>query len=286
MPKLQLYNSVPEFLAHVGPSLRRDTSSQSLHSVLLSLAGRLVSHGQNATLLASAWDDRGEFEIAGLRTDPQRALVLSCAEPGIARRFAALLKDVDPEMPGANGPEATVDAFAAEWCRLQFRRIEIVMQLKLFELTKVIPPRQPEGAWRAASAADETLLACWNTEFFTEAVPHDPREEGEALARTIRSGIAGRRHFLWEVGGQAVCWVATPRETETERWIAPVYTPKAHRGQGYASALVAAVSQLFLGEGKSKCLLFTDAANPTSNGIYQALGYRPVAGFRQVSFVK
>jgi GNAT superfamily N-acetyltransferase len=57
--------------------------------------------------------------------------------------------------------------------------------------------------------------------------------------------------------------------------IGPVYTPPEQRRKGYASAAVATVSQLFLHAGARVCL-YTDQANPTSNGIYQAIGYQPV----------
>jgi predicted GNAT family acetyltransferase len=48
------------------------------------------------------------------------------------------------------------------------------------------------------------------------------------------------------------------------------------RGRGYASANVAAVSRNALEAGAFACMLYTDRANPTSNRIYQAIGYRPV----------
>jgi predicted GNAT family acetyltransferase len=57
--------------------------------------------------------------------------------------------------------------------------------------------------------------------------------------------------------------------------IGPVYTPPEHRRRGYAGAAVAQVSQLLRDAGARVCL-YTDQANPTSNGIYQAIGYRPV----------
>ena len=56
-----------------------------------------------------------------------------------------------------------------------------------------------------------------------------------------------------------------------------VYTPPGQRGRGYASALVAHVSQAQLDAGKRLCFLYTDMTNPTSNYIYQKLGYRRVA---------
>jgi predicted GNAT family acetyltransferase len=58
--------------------------------------------------------------------------------------------------------------------------------------------------------------------------------------------------------------------------ISTVYTPPALRGRGYASAMVAAASQHALDGGAAACTLNTDLANPTSNKIYQAVGYRPV----------
>ena len=55
--------------------------------------------------------------------------------------------------------------------------------------------------------------------------------------------------------------------------IGPVYTPRERRGRGFASSAVAEVAQRLASAGERVCL-FTDQANPTSNGIYQALGFR------------
>jgi predicted GNAT family acetyltransferase len=64
----------------------------------------------------------------------------------------------------------------------------------------------------------------------------------------------------------------------------PVYTPPALRGRGYASALVAAVSQAQLDAGRRFCFLFTDLANPTSNRIYQDIGYEAVCDVDEYRF--
>jgi predicted GNAT family acetyltransferase len=58
--------------------------------------------------------------------------------------------------------------------------------------------------------------------------------------------------------------------------IGPVYTPPEHRGRGIGAAVTGALSQAALDAGAQDVLLFTDLANPTSNGIYQRLGYVPV----------
>jgi predicted GNAT family acetyltransferase len=56
------------------------------------------------------------------------------------------------------------------------------------------------------------------------------------------------------------------------------------RNRGYASSLVAAASQAQLDAGRRFCFLFTDLANPTSNHIYQEIGYEPVRDVNIVRF--
>jgi len=67
--------------------------------------------------------------------------------------------------------------------------------------------------------------------------------------------------------------------------VGPVYTPPEHRRRGYATSLVAAWTAQLLGRGIHRCALFTDLANPTSNSIYQTVGYRPVADAVEIDFV-
>ena len=57
---------------------------------------------------------------------------------------------------------------------------------------------------------------------------------------------------------------------------------REHRGVGYASAAVAQVTGQILDSGTRACL-FTDQANPTSNRIYQAIGYEPVVDMANFS---
>lgn len=66
--------------------------------------------------------------------------------------------------------------------------------------------------------------------------------------------------------------------------VAPVYTPAHLRGRGYASAVTAEASQAALDAGATEVLLFTDLANPTSNALYQRIGYLPVTDFAVYDF--
>ena len=55
-----------------------------------------------------------------------------------------------------------------------------------------------------------------------------------------------------------------------------VYTPATLRGAGYATACVEHMSRGLTNSGL-RCVLYTDLANPTSNGIYRRIGYEAVA---------
>jgi predicted GNAT family acetyltransferase len=104
-------------------------------------------------------------------------------------------------------------------------------------------------------------------------------EEGDP-GRTEAREIVGQRlgaddagFLLWADGGGVVSASGWGGPTPNGIRIGPVYTPPALRGRGYATALVAELSQTLLDQGRRFCFLFTDLANPTSNAIYERIGY-------------
>ena len=91
----------------------------------------------------------------------------------------------------------------------------------------------------------------------------------------MRRRIGAGRIFVWDVDGLAVHVTAATEPAFGVSRIGPVYTPREHRGHGYASRAVYEVSKHLVDSGVRACL-FTDQANPTSNKIYEALGYERV----------
>jgi uncharacterized protein len=87
---------------------------------------------------------------------------------------------------------------------------------------------------------------------------------------------AGGNPAVRDDGGMPRSMAAVVRRTPRGSGIAALYTPPEHRGRGYATALVATLSRGDMERGSAFCFLHTDLANPTSNRIYQRIGYRPV----------
>jgi predicted GNAT family acetyltransferase len=155
------------------------------------------------------------------------------------------------------------------------------MHLRIYELRQVTPAPSTPGRFRVAAEADVPLVASWTRRFIEEALPNDdPNVADEAAKRRIRGG----EMFLWEDGGRPVSMAAKSRPMNRGITVNMVYTPPDLRGRGYATACVAALSQHLLDEGWKFCVLFTDLSNPTSNSIYQKIGYRPVCDFDQLGF--
>ena len=137
---------------------------------------------------------------------------------------------------------------------------------------------------RVATAADRELALRWWIAFGDEVLHEGGpgRDRAEAtLDHRLSSPSAGI--LLWENAGEPVSIAGWGGPTPNGIRIGPVYTPAECRGRGYGSAVTAAVTQDILDDGAIP-VLFTDLANPTSNKIYQLLGYYPVADRMQVTF--
>lgn len=188
-------------------------------------------------------------------------------------------------LPGVSGPKEAVARFADRWSAVTGRRTRVEISERIFRLDRVVPPDRPApGAWRLAEPRDRELIAAWLTAFSAEATPGQPAP-GDALEVADR-WIARqyRTLYLWEDGEAVVCLVGAGGATPNGVRIGPVYTPPDVRGRGYATTLTAAATQDQLDQGRRFVTLFTDLANPTSNRIYQAIGYRPVRDVDVIGF--
>jgi hypothetical protein len=148
------------------------------------------------------------------------------------------------------------------------------MKERAFEIRRVIPPKAVRGRMRLAQADETATIRAWIMAFIEEARLNDPYPSEAKVRERIEKGEI----FLW-IDGVPISMAATARPIGKGISIGMVYTPPEHRRHGYASALVASLSQRLLDGGFEYCTLFTDQANPTSNAIYQRIGYRPVCDY-------
>ena len=228
-------------------------------------------------------DPAGRVVAASLRTPPHNQVLSQLEDADAVDVVVDAL--ANESLPGVLAPTEVVGRFLARWTERTRQTAHLEVAERIFRLERVIPPERPAaGSWRWAEPGDREQIADWVAAFSAEALPEQPPVE-DALEVADR-WIAGinRTLYLWEDDGRTVSLVGAGGETPNGIRIGPVYTPPEARGRGYATSLTAAASADQLARGRRFCYLFTDLANPTSNAIYQAIGYEPVCDMDQYRF--
>jgi uncharacterized protein len=256
-----------EFFAQALPLLMAD---EARHNLLLGVAGNVRAR-PDSYADAHFWFGDG---AAAMQTPP-RGLIL--AKPRDHAALERLVAAIDIELPGAVGALPEIEEFVKLWGR----PAERVFGQGIYQLERLVPPPPAPGTYREARGDDIELIVAWFTAFAEEALHGETieRRQIEARLESPHGGVG-----LWEDGGNIVSLCGYGGPTPNGIRIGPVYTPPELRGRGYATSLTAQVSDRRLRAGRSFCFLYTDLANPTSNAIYERIGYRRVCESAEYSF--
>lgn len=201
---------------------------------------------------------------------PPRPLVVGVMPVEAA---APLVKALPGPIPGVVGRRELVEAVVEAMGVRGTVRAE-----RLYRLDELSVPTV-SGRGRLATAAHRAVLTGWHAAFAAE-VALDAGDPDEEISRRL----ARRELFVWEDDGVPVSMAGLSPESGGVCRIGPVYTPPAARRRGYGAAVTAHTCQVALAERCREVVLFTDLANPTSNAIYQSIGFRPVDDHALVTF--
>jgi GNAT superfamily N-acetyltransferase len=288
---LEFFDTPQPFLDAAGDLLAADPVLGSVIASVTQRTARELADGHDSWAAVDApferwWvvvrDSSGAVVSAAMRTAPFRPHPSFSMPMGdaAARALAAALHERGELLGGANGalPGATV--LARSTAELAGGEVVTDKGTRLWEATSVEVPRAPEGRLRRATEDDAELVLAWFEAFHAEADEQAGREpdprSGEhntldSVLVRIREGV----EWLWELPDGTVAHLSgSGLPAYGVGRIGPVYTPREFRGRGIASYVVGELTRRGLEAGHRMCL-FTDLANPTSNKIYAALGYRP-----------
>ncbi|AQZ69714.1 GCN5-related N-acetyltransferase [[Actinomadura] parvosata subsp. kistnae] len=186
---------------------------------------------------------------------------------------APLVEALDGRLPACVGPLEVTGAAT----RLLGPPSRVVSE-RLYRLGTLTVPDVP-GSGRLATPGDLPLLVSWYQAFGEET----GMGEGDVVDRVARR-LAARELFLWEAEQAPASLAALSPEAGGVCRIGPVYTPPSRRRRGYGAAVTAHASRVALEERCEQVVLFTDLANPTSNAIYQSIGYEPVSDYAHLTY--
>ncbi len=275
---VQHFNNLVEFENACGPILR---SNVAVNQMLLGILETAVADPD--------WYSNG-IRLAGVFDASKKCLGI------MAQRlpYGILLSSM-----GAEEAVMLADASKAEWSGAQQvfglaqptsvfarqligREGDVIAKFGLWVLTEVSTCPKAPGRARVASKDDARILQEWMCAFNAEALPRDPQPDEQAGKRLAESS----KCWIWEdEQGRPVCCASNGRRVAGYWSVGSVYTPPNDRGRGYATSLVEHMSRWALESSAMACTLFTDLANPTSNGIYPRIGYRQVGEFLKLGIM-
>ena len=184
---------------------------------------------------------------------------------------------------GVMTENALAERFAKTYAKRKGMSYVIDKSQRIYELTRLNPDIPVADNLRLARESDMAFLPYWSAGFDHDCFASNA--PAQDYFERSRYNISTGKLYILEENGTPVTMANINREMRTVCGIGSVYTPEYFRCNGYATACVAAVSRLVLARGYSKCALYTDLANPTSNSIYQRIGYEPICDSLDVRFV-
>jgi uncharacterized protein len=276
--QLERHENASSFLERAGDFL---LAREAEHNLILGLSNRLQAdpHLYGTEPYFATVLDGDRVVGATMRTPPHNLILSMIDDDRALDLIAEDAQAVFGTLPGVIGPKEPAEKFARLWPQAE----ELGIQQRVYRASVVVRPEGVSGSMRQYGDGDRDLVVGWMNAFVAEALHQGVHEDGAAwLERNLSgpdSGIA-----LWVDEGKPVSFAAYGGRTPNGIRIGPVYTPPELRRRGYASGLTAEVTQMLLDGGRTFCFLFTDLANPTSNSIYQRIGYEAVSDADQWRF--
>ena len=280
--ELTRHETADGFLAQAGEFLG---AREAQHNLILGLSSRLraapLLYGEPAYF--AVVQDGARVVGVTMRTPPHNLIVSELDDEAAIPLLVEDARSAFESLPGVVGPKEPAGWFAQAWAAATGVETRIEIAQRAFRADHVDAPSGVPGSMRDYERGDRELAARWMDAFAEEALPEAPPGTSEEFV-DHREEDPDAGLVLWEHEGRTVSMAGFGGRTPNGIRIGPVYTPPELRGHGYASALTAAITQRLLDSGLRFCFLFTDLANPTSNSIYQRIGYEPVGDVDQWSF--
>lgn len=271
--KINFSKSAAEFLNEVSHFLEKREAEYSLMLGLCELK-KINNQAIDENVYVSVYDSD---HLIGALLVNERSLVITEFTDSILKKIAESLFATNIKIPAVVGPASTSEKFADIWGQLTQQSYKLAMGQKIYQLDKVISPKNTNGKLVAATDEYTEIISQWLYQFNIESLPHEPATIQKAL-NLAQTKIKKGEIYLWlDIQNKPVSMNLVTRPTQNGISIGGVYTPVELRKNGYASATVAQTSQLMLSSGKKFCVLYTDVENPTSNKIYQNIGYKEIA---------
>jgi len=230
--------------------------------------------------------DSADVQLVAIMTPPHNVALYAKDNKINKAAIEFLLNPAsDIPFPGVLAQRDLSISFAQAYCAKNNLQHETTMELRCFELTEVNPEIKQFGTLRLVIEGDMHFFPFWAEGMYAADVYGKTTMNIPQEINPYQYRVNAQNVYILEVDGQPVSMASAHRPMVTVCGIGLVYTPPYFTRRGYATSGVAQLSQHILDKGYKKCVLFTDLANPTSNSIYQKIGYRPISDSTMLKFI-
>ncbi len=286
--KIKLYTDVHEFYKDTYDVLMRHESQNMipLGNIIIGKEGKDKTDWRDpANWLMATVSDANGIQLTAIMTPPHNITLYATDNIINPKAINCLINGlIGHEIPGVTTEKTLAEHFTKEYTARKGLTYKTTMNQRIYELKAVNPDIIKAGVVRLLDEKDMYFFPYWIEAFYAANVYGNKDMSIPQDAKSYRYRLSTKKLYVLEVNGIPVSMAGFTREMQTAIGVAFVYTPPFYRSKGYATSCVAQISQLALDKGYTKCVLYTDLLNPTSNSIYQKIGYTPVCDSLMLKF--
>ncbi len=284
----RFYDDIDEFYEVAFPFLLEHEAENNLPlSILNSLKKKLDTYGEEKPLLFSLSDAK-IVKLIVLRTPPHDLLISYTDNLSTIEVLTGELKKRGEKFPGVLSFKAAADLFAEQWCEKNSLKYDLFRKERIYQLVKVSEETLGHRKFSVAPKTLQETVFQWTGEMMKEALIDTTDDDIQRMIEKLREefDLGRSRTYLLFENNEPVSMAREAGKTPNGIFVNFVYTPIPLRKRGYATECVAKLSKHLLEIGNRYCFLFTDLSNPTSNSIYQKIGYQPVIDESHYKFLE
>ncbi|KAF7721283.1 hypothetical protein EC973_004976 [Apophysomyces ossiformis] len=242
--------------------------SEAIHSFPLWAASKLSQSSLGHAYCGAAWDgDECIFAIVGF--DQGNMFPTYSTNKRAIGLLVADMVQTAISIQGIIAYHPVIDHILELW-PANTHPLVLHQQLWSYELREVSGAVMITDRLRQATTVDLRLVTEWMRGFSKESYGTSPNDE--QLSKQCTQLIEDRSVYLWLHHGYPVSMAMTRRILRHGCSIGYVYTPREHRHQGHATAVVRALCTQLL-DRFDYVTLIVDASNPRHDNLYTRIGF-------------
>ena len=286
---LKVYKNIREFYRDTYDIMMRHEAQNliPLGNIIIGNEGKDKTGWRNTEswFMATVSDSDG-VRLTALMTPPHNLTLYATDNQYSDETINSLIDgilDADIPIGGVMTVSDLAESFARGYSNAKGISYKIKKHQRIYELTHVNPEINTHGSLRLSRLSDMSFLPYWFEGFESDCYGSVPAVQSEASPYEYQ--VSSGKLYVLEDDGTPVSMAKISREMQTACGVGYVYTPPYFRKKGFATSCVAMLSRIILERGYTKCVLYTDLANPISNSIYQKIGYKPISDSLEIQYI-